>query len=92
MVKLVMEQKEATIRSTPGRRSSKRKVVVPQPQDLPYQPIAGFSTIRRKTPSDAKLSCFSCAYSLSHRCAFDARCLDQALLASTDHLADISQF
>jgi hypothetical protein len=111
VVKLVEEHEEATIRSALGRRRSKRKVFVPQLQDLPIKPFAGStistSSTERLMLSDAKLC--SCSplqeYSLSHRvvvcatcysrtlvCAPCSRSLDQAKLATTDHLAYFSQF
>ena len=65
VVKLLLEQEEATIRSTLGRRRSKRKVLVPQPQDLPQEPFAGYSKKIRKNDSDVPVSYF-CRASLSH--------------------------
>jgi hypothetical protein len=97
VVKLVNEQKEATIRSALGRRRSKRKVLVRQLHDLPIQPFAGLTTSTSSTEgkllSDAKLCscCLSLEDSASHRvvvlCASDARVFDQAKQVRIDHLA-----
>jgi hypothetical protein len=89
VVKLLMEEKMATIRSALGRRRSKRKVLVHPPEDLRYQPFAGLPREERKILSDAKLcSSFSLASSsLFHSSACGALCLDQALQFQTDHLA-----
>ena len=103
VVKLVNEQKEATIRSALGRRRSKRKVAVRELQDLPIHPFAGIanstgftistSSTEGKLLSDAKLCscCLSLEYSASHRvvvlCASDARVFDQAKQVRIDHLA-----
>ena len=87
VVKLLVDQEVATIRSTLGRRRSTRKVLVPELLEPPYQPFAGSGKIKRTSDSDALVSSFSCASSLSHLCACIARCLDQVKFASSDHLA-----
>ena len=71
----------------------KKEVLVPQLPELPCGDLRRSGEMRRMMLSDAKLnSSFSCASSLSHVCAYDARCLDQALSPRIDHLADFPQF
>ena len=90
-VKLLVEQEEATVRSTLGRRRSTRKVLVPEPLEHPSKPFAGLVKIseeaKLKTSREAAPSSLTCAYSLSHSCACVARCSDQAKFARPDHLA-----
>jgi hypothetical protein len=94
VVNFVADQDEAMVRSALDRRRSKRKVLGPQLQELPNgEPFAGYEEYPRKiavTPNVGLLSL--CASSLRFTRALDARCLDQALFASADHLAYLTQF